>query len=289
METIGWIGTGLLGTALVKRLLTQQVAVMVFNRTREKAQALTEHGAVVVSSPCALAKACTTIFLCLTGHTAIEEVLFNSEQGIVAAGVRNICIFDVSTVSPGYASSLATRLQDLGIHYIDAPVSGGPENALLGKMACLLSGSRIHVEQHRELIENFAASIHYIGSSGSAQLLKILNNLAESINLAGAAELLSIGLKAGIDLDTLHTVLPTMRGYSTYMGVLLDRLAHPSSNASFTLASRLKDIKLAHQVANDYTLPIPMGGLVEQLFALALKQEGPLADQTACIRLYHDE
>lgn len=289
MERIGWIGTGVLGTAIVKRLLTQNIAVTVFNRTEEKAQVLVENGATLALSPRAMAQECSTIFLCLVGHEAIENVIFDHEQGIVAAGARELCIIDTSTISPSFARSLAKRLLPIGIHYLEAPVSGGPENARLGKLACIMAGSQMQVQKHQELMATFTSSLHYVGHSGNAQLIKVLNNLAESINLLGAAEVLAIGLRAGLDLDTLHSVLPTMRGYSTYMGVLLDRLINPRDEISFAVARRLKDLKLAHQVADDYVVAIPMGSLAEQLFTLVLSQVGPLADQTACIRLYEGE
>ncbi len=286
MEGIGWIGTGVLGTAIVKRLLTQNIAVTVFNRTEEKARVLVENGATLALSPCALARECGTILLCLVGHEAIENVIFDREQGIVAAGAKELCIIDTSTINPSFALSLAERLLRIGIHYLEAPVSGGPENARLGKLACIMAGSQMQVQKHQELMATFTSSLHYVGHSGNAQLIKVLNNLAESINLLGAAEVLAIGLHAGLDLDTLHSVLPTMRGYSTYMGVLLDRLINPRDEVSFAVSRRLKDLKLAHQVAEDNAVATPMGALAEQLFTLVLNQEGPLADQTACIRLY---
>jgi 3-hydroxyisobutyrate dehydrogenase len=286
MERIGWIGTGVLGTAIVKWLLTQNIAVTVFNRTEAKARVLVEKGATLASSPCAMAQECSTIFLCLAGHEAIENVLFDHEQGIVAAGARELCIIDTSTISPSFARSLAERLLQMGMYYLEAPVSGGPENARLGKLACIMAGSQIQVQKHQELMATFTSSLHYVGHSGNAQLIKVLNNLAESINLLGAAEVFAIGLHAGLDLETLHSVLPTMRGYSAYMGVLLDRLVNPRDEVSFAVARRLKDLKLAHEVANEFAIATPMGALAEQLFTLVLHQEGSLADQTACIRLY---
>lgn len=288
MEPIGWIGTGALGTAIVRRLLAQNVSVVVYNRTEEKTRGLVEEGATLASSPRTVAQQCHTIFLCLAGHEAIEEVIFHGERGIVAAGTKELCIIDTSTISPSFALSVAERLRLIGINYLEAPVSGGPENARIGKLACIMAGSQEQIETHRELMATFTSSLHYVGPSGSAQLIKVLNNLAESINLLGAAEVLSIGLRAGLDLHTLQTVLPTMRGYSTYMGVLLDRLVNPREEVSFAVTRRLKDLKLAHQVASDSTVAAPMGALAEQLFTLVLHQEGPMTDQTACIRLYSE-
>ena len=88
MEKFGWIGTGKLGTAIVERLLTQNVPVLVFNRTYEKARPLVADGATLALSPREVAEECSTVFLCLTGHEALEEVIFANERGIVAAGTK---------------------------------------------------------------------------------------------------------------------------------------------------------------------------------------------------------
>src|SRR5260370_22397627 len=98
MEKIGWIGTGVLGTAIVKRFLTQNIAVIVFNRTEEKARVLVENGATLASSPRAVAQECSTIFLCLVAHEAIEQVIFDHAQGIVAARTKELCVIDSNNI-----------------------------------------------------------------------------------------------------------------------------------------------------------------------------------------------
>ncbi len=286
MTKVGWIGTGVLGTAVVKRLLNQQFDVTVFNRTTEKARPVCDEGATLADSPRSLAQTCNPIFLCLSNHEAVESVIFNRSWGIVAAHQAGIDIIDISTLNPDAACSLHSRTATVNLHYLEAPVSGGPENARLGRLSCLVAGAGDLFMRQREVLSAFTTSLHYIGPPGHAQLLKVINNLAESINLLAAAEVLTIALRAGMDLETLTNVLPTLRGYSVYMGVLLERLAHPREEISFALAMRLKDLKLAHQVAEGYAVPVPLGGLTEQLFALAVQQEGPRSDQTAAIRLY---
>lgn len=285
MKKIGWIGTGVLGSAVVTRFLEVGYEVAVYNRSVEKAQALEALGARVAATPRELAETCDVLFLCVKGEEAAETLLFDQETGVVASGRGGFCLIDTSTVSPGFAVSLHDRLLERDIRYLEAPVSGGREGALKGTMGMVIAGNEAAVESVRPVLEGFTAKLHYVGAPGKAQLMKVLNNLAESVHLLAASEVISIGLKAGIELDTLHTALSSMRGYSTYMGVLFDRLLEPKDTVSTSLAVRLKDLGLAHAVAEQYEVSVPMGALAQQLFKLAAQQEGLEVDQTECIKL----
>lgn len=285
MKKVGWLGTGVLGAAIVKRLLECGLEVVVYNRTVEKARELEAFGAQVASSPREVAATCEILFLCVKGEAAAESLLFDEDQGVTAAGRRGICVVDTSTVSPDFAVSLHERLRQTDLHYLEAPVSGGREGALKGTMGMVIAGEQSAVDAARPVLDRFTAKLHYVGAPGKAQLIKVLNNLAESINLLAASEVIAIGLKAGIDLSTLHTALSSMRGYSTYMGVLFERMLAPSDTVSTSLAVRLKDLGLAHSVADQYDVSIPMGALAQQLFKLAAQQQDPEVDQTKCVQL----
>ncbi|WP_165898176.1 NAD(P)-dependent oxidoreductase [Tumebacillus sp. BK434] len=282
MNKIGWIGTGVLGSAVVTRLMEAGFDVSVYNRSVEKAEAL---GAPVAASPKELAAACDVLFLCVKGEAAAEALLFDPETGVVAGGREGLVLVDTSTVSPAFAVSLHDRLLEAGIRYLEAPVSGGREGALKGTMGMVIAGDEAAVEAVRPVLAGFTAKLHYVGAPGKAQLMKVLNNLAESVHMLAAAEVISIGLKAGIELETLHTALSSMRGYSTYMGVLFNRLLEPNDTVSTSLAVRLKDLGLAQAVAEQYDVSIPMGALAQQLFKLSAQQSGLEVDQTECIKL----
>lgn len=282
---VGWIGTGVLGEAIVKRLLQKGHQVIVYNRTIEKTEVLISEGAQLASSPRDVSLLSDCLFLCLKGHEATDSVLFNPVTGVVAAQ-RTQVVVDTSTVHPSFAINLSQRLHLNGIAYLDAPVSGGPEGALKGKLSSILSGDEAMVGRMIPIIREYSETYSYVGSSGRAQLLKIMNNLAESVNLLAAAEVVSLGLAAGFDLYTMKQVLSTTRGYSVYMDVLLNRLLQPEGKISASLQIRVKDLELAHDVAREYNVATPIGGMVEQLFRLAMQKIGNEADQTECIKLY---
>lgn len=289
MEPIGWIGVGTLGNAIVNRLLDLNVQVAVFNRTREKLQSLVPRGASAKGSPREVADCCRTIFICLSGEHAARAVLFDNQTGVISARARGFTVVDVSTIDPRLAVEIHETLRNEGIGYIDCPVSGGPEGGATGRLTAVMSGDKELVQQHREIVAKFASTIHYVGGSGLAQVAKLVNNLAESINLLGAAEAISLGLSAGLSLEDMRRVLPTMRGHSTYMDVLFDRMEHPDDGTSVSLEVRLKDLRLARSLGLANRHDSPMGDLLEELFVQIIGREGKLADQTRCINLFLNE
>lgn len=285
MRTIGWIGTGVLGSAIVNKFLEAGNRVVIFNRTIIKTIPLEKKGAIVVSSPRKVAEICDLVFLCLTGKEATNEVIFNPKEGIVAASRQGICIIDSSTIGPKFALEIQDRLRNTNISYIDCPVSGGPEGALNGTLTAVMSGDAELIEKYRDIVSEFASSIYYVGEVGKAQLLKVINNLVESINLWGAAEAIVLGLKAGITIETMRPVLLNMRGYSTYMDLLIKHLCMEEKKTSASLEVRLKDLNIAREVAAFYNVDTPVLNLTEQLFVLAVEKQGRFADQTECIKV----
>lgn len=288
MESVGWIGVGALGYAIVTRLLQSDTKVVVFNRTAHKMSVLAEKGAIIATSPREVAELSDSVFLCLTGEEATKEVLFEPTKGVVTASRKNFCVVDTSTIGPNFAVEIHNCLKQVNVRYIDCPVSGGCEGAYTGQLTAIMSGEADLVEQHRKVVSKFASSIHYVGGSGTAQLLKVLNNFAESINLWGAAEVITLGLKTGIPLETLRSVFSTMRGYSTYMNLLFERLCQPEEKTSVSLEVRVKDLRLAHTLAISHGVETPLGVLVEKLFSLAMEQQSPSSDQTECIKLLQE-
>ena len=286
---VGWIGLGVMGSALAKRLIDAHYDLVVYNRTREKALKLIPEEKIL-SSPCAVAQVCDVVFLSLTGLNAAEEILFSEKTGIVFSGNRRLTLIDTSTIGPEKAISLHQRLQTFGIEYVECPISGGPEGARAGKLTAVLSGSdEERVTKYKGIVENFAAKIHFVGGPGKAQMMKVLNNQAESINMLAAAEVISIGLKAGIDLAVMREVLSDLRGYSQYMDVLFDRLIHPKEETSVSLEVRVKDIGLANVIAGQHGVPAPVTALTEKLYTLAMERYGAKADQTRCIELMKEK
>ncbi|SET49341.1 3-hydroxyisobutyrate dehydrogenase [Salinibacillus kushneri] len=285
---IGWIGTGNLGTSIVKRLLNQGYEVYVYNRSKDKATKLGEFGAHVVPSPQHISYYCKLIFLCLSDEKAVQSVLFLNKNALFRNQENKLTIFDTSTISPKYAVEFSTNVAKFDSYYIESPVSGGPENAINGDLTTILAGHRGVINSNKHIIESFSKKVFEFYTPGKAQILKILNNLAESINLIGAAEVISMGKREGLSLEEMYDVFQSTRGNSRYMNVLFERLISPKDNVSASINVRLKDLHLASDIIqnNNFT---PISELVHSLFQEIVNVMDGDLDQTACINLYNNE
>ncbi|MED4590502.1 NAD(P)-dependent oxidoreductase [Priestia flexa] len=283
---VGWIGTGALGSAIVKKI-SKSYQINVWNRTSKKANLLMDYGVKVYYDLNFLAKDCDVVFLCLKGEEVYTSVLFG-KSGLANHLSPNSIVIDLSTINPSLSIYIYKELIKKNIHYIECPVSGGPEGALKGQLTAITAGDENKIREITPIIEKFSSEIHFVGNTGKAQTIKVLNNLAESINLLGAAEVINMGVKLGFSPEILQNVLTTTRGYSVYMGVLLERILNPTSEISASLSIRLKDIELANSLATDIRQPIPLGSLSKELFKLSIVRCGEEADQTNCFNLYNN-
>lgn len=286
-KKVGWIGTGNLGAAIVKRLLKSGYEVYVYNRSLEKAKQLENEGAVVLSTPFKVTFHCNTIFLCLSGKVAIDSILFSGKDPLLQEGGRPLTIFDTSTVDPDYAIYLSKKVCEFNCRYIESPVSGGPEGAMEGNLTTILSGQEKDIQSNKHIVQSFSNILHEFYDPGKAQRLKVLNNLAESINLIGAAEVISIGQHHGLTIEDMYKVFLTTRGNSIYMNVLFERLLSPKGNISASLDVRVKDLNLSSTMRHNLTTPI--SDLVHNLFESSIELTGGQYDQTECIKLYKNK
>lgn len=200
---VGYIGLGDIGAPMAERLLRGGQPVMVWNRTPAKMEPIVAAGALAGTSPAALGSACDIVFLCLDSVSAIETVLFGEEGVVTGAEGRNILVVDNSTTSPMVARSIAARLGEHGMRFIDAPVSGGPVGARAGTLAALLGGDEADVAEAQPFIATFAQRISHLGPVGAGQAAKACNQIMNFSTLQGIAEALAVGTSFGLPRDQL--------------------------------------------------------------------------------------
>lgn len=284
---IGWIGTGALGSAIIKRL-SYSFQINVWNRTTSKLTELIPFGIKKYNLLEDLYTKCDIVFICLKGEEVYDDVLFG-EHDLIKYLKPNSTIIDLSTISPEKSIQLHNILKEkYGVSYVECPVSGGPEGALAGSLTAITAGEEHAANEIQSILKCFCNNVHYVGSIGKAQTIKILNNLSESINLLGASEVINMGIKLGLDVNTMKEVLSTTRGYSIYMGVLFDRLINPNDSISASLEVRLKDVELAKKLAIQLNQWNPLGSLADELYKIAIKKNGDHVDQTNCFNIFSD-
>lgn len=270
MGATGFIGTGTIGSPMAMRLIDAGHALQVFDLNLEATRAHEDKGAQRAASLQALASDCTTLFLSLPGPQQIEQVMLGAD-GVLAHAAKGTTIIDLSTNAIALNRRIARDASARGMHYLDAPVSGGRVGAIAGKLAVMVGGERAAFDAVRELIACFGENIFYMGEAGAGTLTKLINNqifLAASVLVQ---EGFVMGAKAGMDPATVLDVLKVSSAGSVVgrAGLFLSRKFDADI---FALSIASKDIDVALASAQDLGVEMPMTTAAAAVYHRAVEQ-----------------
>ncbi|MEI2383946.1 NAD(P)-dependent oxidoreductase [Breoghania sp. JC706] len=193
---IAFLGTGLMGAPMARRLLAAGHEVVVWNRTAAKAQALAGDGARVAASPAEAVAGADIVITIVSDGAAVTDLYF--AQGAVEAARPGAIFIDMSSIQPSVARDLAARLGEAGLHAIDAPVSGGTPGAEAGTLAIMAGGEAADIEHARPVLEAMGR-VTRVGPHGAGQLAKLCNQAIVAITIGAVSEALFLAEKGGAD------------------------------------------------------------------------------------------
>jgi 3-hydroxyisobutyrate dehydrogenase-like beta-hydroxyacid dehydrogenase len=268
MAEIGYVGLGVMGRAIVRRLLAGGHAVTVWNRTREKAEPLLDEGARWADSPREVAAAGELVFTMVTNTAAVQAVT-EGEDGILA-GLRPGAIYvDMSTASPANTRALAKRVAGSGASMLDSPVSGTAVTVDQGKAALMVGGDDETFEQAKPVLEAIGPKVIHVGPSGSAVTMKIAVNLSLAVQMLAFSEGVLLAEKSGISREKAVEVMLASVIASpmvAYRGPLV--LGHPEE-VWFDCHMMQKDMNLALELGRQLEVPLPTTAVTNELLSAA--------------------
>jgi len=276
MVKIGFIGIGNMGKPMATNLLRAGYSLSIFNRRREKCEALTALGAEVAESPQHVAESTKVVITMLSDTQAVEQVLFG-EKGVVLSLKPGSTVIDMSTISPVATVEFARRLEALGFQMLDAPVSGGEKGAVAGTLGIMVGGRRSTFEECHPLFHTVGKTVTYVGPSGHGQKTKLVNQLVGATNLLGAVEGLRLARAAGLDLETTLQAVSSGAASSWMLANLGPLILKEEFCPGFSIRLQHKDLKLVQQWISELGGDFPASNLVYLLFTRAL--EMGLGDQ----------
>jgi 3-hydroxyisobutyrate dehydrogenase len=284
-QKVGFIGLGIMGSSMASNLLKGGFEVHVYNRSGAKAKPLAEQGAKVANSIAELADVVDRLLLCVTDEHAVEDIIFGSE-GVIESECDIRSIIDFSTISPSSARDFGSRLEEVGISYLDAPVSGGDVGAREGTLTIMAGGSEIDFENAKDVFTWLGRKIVHTGPVGSGQLTKCVNQLVVAINVAAMTEGLLFAEEMGLDLTkTLDTISSGAAG-SWALSNYAPRIIAHDLKPGFYAKDMLKDLRIALNEADAEDMPAPVSSLVKELYTAMCRSEDALLGNHALISLY---
>jgi 3-hydroxyisobutyrate dehydrogenase-like beta-hydroxyacid dehydrogenase len=243
-----------MGTAIAERLLDAGYALVVNNRTPEKAEALVARGAVVADTPEDLAERVDVVLTSLPNDEALEAVA----TSVVAAARRGTVLVDMSTVSPAVSARVASLAEAASVAYLRAPVSGNPGVVRAGNLAFIVSGPRDTLEHVEPVIRAIGPTVHYVGDGEQARIVKLAINLMLAVVAQAMSEALVLGESSGVSRAALLEVMGGSAAGAPFVKYKTEPLLRDDFSATFTTALMEKDIDLVLDAADEAGVELPL-------------------------------
>lgn len=270
MERLGFIGLGIMGRGMAANLIEAGHGLTIWNRSRSKTEGL---DANVVGTAHDVGAASDIVFICVSDTPDVGEVVFGDE-GVIHGMEKGDLIVDHSTISPVATREFAANAEELGIGWVDAPVSGGSEGAERGTLAVMAGGDGTSLERARPFMEAFSSSIVHVGNEpGSGQMVKAVNQVLVVLNQLAVSEALLLADAAGLDL---RKTLAAVEGGAAGSWMLSNRgpqMIERDWRPGFTIDLQQKDLRLVLEAADEVGTPVPGVALVHQLYR-SLQERG---------------
>ncbi|WP_346853936.1 NAD(P)-dependent oxidoreductase [uncultured Draconibacterium sp.] len=270
--TIGWIGTGVMGTSMVGHLHKAGYKCIVYNRTKAKAEKLLAEGVSWANSPGEVAANSDVIFTIVGFPKDVREVYFG-ENGILNSAKPGAVLIDMTTTEPSLSVEIYEAAKAKNIQSIDAPVSGGDVGAQNATLSIMVGGEEAAVEQIRPLFELLGKSIVNQGAAGSGQHTKMCNQITIAGTMIGVCESLLYGHKAGLDLPIMLSSISGGAAGCWTLNNLAPRIVVRNFDPGFFVEHFIKDMGIALKEAESMGLSLPGLALVQQLY-LSVQAQG---------------
>ena len=283
---VGLVGLGAMGAGIAATLRRNGYAMHVCDVRPGAAEAFAAEGGTACSTPAEVAKACEVVISVVVNAQQTESVLFG--DGGAAAAMRPGSTFVMcSTVDPNWSIALEQRLNEAGIHYIDAPISGGAARALKGEMTVMSSAKPEAYEGAGAVLDAMAGKVYRLGDrAGVGSKVKIINQLLAGVHIAAAAEAMALGLREGVDPHALYDVITHSAGNSW---MFENRMAHVLAGDYTPLSAVdifVKDLGLVLDTARASKFPLPLASTAHQMFMQASTAGYAKEDDSAVIKIF---
>jgi 3-hydroxyisobutyrate dehydrogenase-like beta-hydroxyacid dehydrogenase len=272
MQRIGFVGIGLMGQQMSRRLLAAGFPVMVWNRTKARAADLLAAGAAWGESPRALAEASDVVIVMVTDSAASEAVIAGP-QGVLAGAHPGLTLIDMGSVAPETSRAMAERARAKGVPMLDAPVTGNPKVASEGKLGIMVGGPQATFDACLPIFQAMGVKIIHVGENGKGTTLKLINNLIMGVAIQAVAEALVLAQKAGIDPVKVQEITSVGGARTGAMETRGRRMITHDFSPHFSANNMYKDLSTALKLADEVGASLPATSIAREMLR-AVKSQG---------------
>lgn len=268
MARVGFVGLGVMGSRITRRLLDARHQVTGYNRTASKAQDLVKAGMRLAPTPRAVAEASDVVFSMVADTEALRAVV-DGPDGILAGLGKGKIYVDMSTVSPTASRAMAARVREKGAAMLDAPVSGSSVTVEAGRLSIMVGGDREVFERVRPILLDIGPTVTHVGPNGLAAVMKIATNLNLTAQVLAFSEAVLLAEKGGIDRKTAVEVLVNSAIASPMIKYRGPFVLEMPGEPLFTVNMMQKDLLLALELGRQHGVPLPTTAVTNEFLTAA--------------------
>ncbi len=288
---VGFIGLGTMGAFMAanlsKYLKSSNHGFVVHDIRKDAAKDLIAGGAEWAASPREVAEQCDVVFLSLPGPKDVEAVATDPANGILAGLKKGGAVFDLSTNAPSMVRKIAAIYTEKGVEFLDAPVSGGPTGARSGKLAIWVGGDKKQFDAHKQFLDAFSDQARYIGAIGAGSVAKLVHNCAGYAIQTALAEVMTMGVKGGVEPLALWEAVRTGAGGRgrTFDRLVDQFLPNKYEPPAFALKLAFKDMTLATELGRELGVPMRLANMAYAEMSEALARGWEAQDSRVPMKL----
>ena len=271
-KKLGFIGLGIMGRPMAKNLLKAGFSLTVFNRSKGPAEELVKEGALSAGSPKDVAMRSEVVITMLPDSPEVEEVILG-KNGVILGARPGSVVIDMSSINPLVTKKVAGELKKNGVAMLDAPVSGGETGAIQGSLAIMTGGDERVFKDCLPIFEALGGNIIRVGEIGAGGFAKLVNQIIVALNIAAVGEAFSLGVKAGLEPQTLYQAIRGGLAGSSVLDAKSPMMMGRNFKPGFKIKLHLKDLNNALSTAKELDLPLPLTSSVQQIL-ISLIAEG---------------
>ncbi|MCL5960786.1 MAG: NAD(P)-dependent oxidoreductase [Chloroflexi bacterium] len=280
---VGLIGIGNMGRPMALNLLRQGFQLTVYNRSKPRMAEVLQAGAREAASPKDVAKNSDFVLTSLPLPATVEEVVLGDEGSLAGSKPGDIFI-DLSTVDPETSKRVASAVAKKGVHYLDAPVTGGTTGAAAATLTIMAGGEKEAFELSLPVLEALGKSIFHVGPVGSGSIVKLVNQMLVGVTNGIVAEAMVLGTKAGVEPRLMYEVLSTgFAGSAILNRAVPNFMLRGNFEPGFAIDLLYKDLQLASQLGKELTVRLLLTNLAQQVFEEARAQGLGAKDMSAAV------
>lgn len=287
-KTVGFIGLGIMGLPMAKNLIEEGYQVIGHNRSNDPIEELVEYGGEDGKTPMNVATECDVVLLCLPDSPNVEDVILGSEKEsdpLIDGLSDGMTVIDHSTISPTMSKNLAEEISNVGSTLLDAPISGGEENAVEGSLTIMVGGDEKALTDQRDILKAVGSSITHCGPIGAGQTAKACNQIIVAAQMIAVSEAMLLADQAGANPEAVVDAISGGAADCWVLNSRVQKMIDSDFEPGFFGEYHYKDLRIATDAGQAFGAPMPTATTAHELYKVMVQNGMGKQDTSGIIQV----